>query len=199
MDEIRTFLASDMRLFDAAAARIYRMNVEEYNQFVIDKINQTLNDNDCLLMNGVISKGSLITTLIELAKIKGKKIFLTKEKLIGEDIKSYQKNNTFIWTLDGTQVTTILDKEALIVIPANEKRLEEYLSESNVYLAMPASMFPKDWKRTNVYDYDKHVLNTSLEFYDFEPIEMGSRLREIIDDYEVFNTMETTEHQWEEK
>ena len=188
-----------MRLFDAAAAGVYRMNVEEYNQFVIDKINQTLNANDCLLMNGIISKGSLITTLVELAKIKGKKIFLTKEKLVGEDIKSYRKNDTFIWTLDGTQVTTILDKEALIVIPASEKRLEEYLSESNVYLAMPASMFPKDWKRTNVYDYDKHVLNTSLEFYDFEPIEMGSRLREIIDDYEVFNTMETTEHQWEEK
>ena len=199
MSEIRTFLASDMRLFDAAAAGVYRMSVEEYNQFVIDKINQTLNANDCLLMNGIISKGSLITTLVELAKIKGKKIFLTKEKLVGEDIKSYRKNDTFIWTLDGTQVTTILDKEALIVIPASEKRLEEYLSESNVYLAMPASMFPKDWEKTNVYDYDKHVLNTSLEFYDFEPIEMGSRLREIIDDYEVFNTMETTEHQWEEK
>lgn len=199
MSEIRTFLASDMRLFDATAAGVYRMSVEEYNQFVIDKINQTLNNNDCLLMNGIISNGSLITTLVELAKIKGKKIFLTKEKLVGEDIKSYRKNNTFIWMLDGTQVTTILDKESLIVIPASEKRLEEYLSQSNVYLAMPASMFPKDWKRTNVYDYDKHVLNTSLEFYDFEPIEMGSRLREIIDDYEVFNTMETTEHQWEEK
>ena len=29
MSEIRTFLASDMRLFDAAAAGVYRMSVEE--------------------------------------------------------------------------------------------------------------------------------------------------------------------------
>ena len=199
MSEIRTFLASDMRLFDATAAGTYRMNVEEYNQFVIDRINKVLTTNDCLLMNGIISKGSLISTLVEIAKIKGKKFFLTGEKIVGEDLKTCREKGAFIWTVDGTQMTTILNKDALIVVPASEQRLEEYLSESNVYLAMPASMFPKDWKRTNVYDYDKHVLNTSLEFYDFEPIEMGSRLREIIDDYEVFNTMETTERQWEEK
>lgn len=199
MSEIRTFLASDMRLFDATAAGTYRMNVEEYNQFVINRINKVLTTNDCLLMNGIISKGSLISTLVEIAKIKGKKFFLTGEKIVGEDLKTYREKGAFIWTVDGTQMTTILNKDALIVVPASEQRLEEYLSESNVYLAMPASMFLKDWKRTNVYDYDKHVLNTSLEFYDFEPIEMGSRLREIIDDYEVFNTMETTERQWEEK
>ena len=54
MGEIRTFLASDMRLFDAAAARVYRMNVEEYNQFVIDKINQTLSDNDYLFLISLV-------------------------------------------------------------------------------------------------------------------------------------------------
>lgn len=199
MSKIKTYLASDMRLFDATAAGTYRMSVEEYNQFVIDRINNVLTTDDCLLMNGIISKGSLISTLVEIAKIKGKKFFLTKEKIVGEDLKTYREKGTFVWTVDGTQMTTILNKDALVVVPASEQRLEEYLSESNVYLAMPASMFPKDWKRTNVYDYDRHVLNTSLEFYDFEPIEMGSRLSEIIDDYEVFNTMETTERQWEEK
>jgi calcineurin-like phosphoesterase family protein len=55
----KTFIAADMRLFDATAAQSKKTNLWGYNQMVIDKINEVVGEDDYLIVFGDITFGSL--------------------------------------------------------------------------------------------------------------------------------------------
>jgi hypothetical protein len=76
----KTYIAADMRLYDKDMAKKYGMHIEAYNNNVIKKINETIdNEEDYVLLCGTISTGSTIGTLHLISQIKAKKIIFKRD------------------------------------------------------------------------------------------------------------------------
>lgn len=201
-EEVTTYLVSDLKLFDAAAARTAGESIENYNRLAIQSINLKAREQDYVILNGTISVGSLISTLSLLSEIKAKIIIQVANDMYSfctqEDLRKWKKNGSFVWGLDGYCPITVMGEEGKLIIPASEERFRAVLKEKNLYYAAPASMFPEDWSKDSIYYPDYQVLNTSYDMWHYEPIDLDE-LGSTIDNYELFNSMETTERRWEEE
>lgn len=181
----KTYIAADMRLFDRDMAKKFGMSIERYNKKVIEKINETVTDeDDYILLNGVISMGSVIGTLHLLSQIKAKTIVLKRDAIqqFGKD--EWLKSCNLVCSTDGSQRVDINGEECILIILAGKEYLEKYLQLPNVYVAGAASILDID------EIYKKPLLNISLSEWNFEPIEIGERLPQIIDDMELFASMD---------
>lgn len=200
--EITTYLVSDLKLFDAAAARTAGENIENYNRLAIQSINLKARELDYVILNGIVSVGSLISTLALLGEIKAKIIIQAENDIYPfctqEDLRKWKKNGSFVWGLDGYCPITVMGEEGKLIIPVSKERFRAVLKEKNLYYAAPASMFPEDWSKGSIYYPDNRVLNTSYDMWHYEPINVDE-ISNTIDNYEVFNSMETTERRWEEE
>lgn len=200
--ETTTYLVSDLRLFDATSAKITGENIEGYNRLAIQNINLKAGEQDYVILNGIVSAGSLISTLALLGEIKAKIILLVDNDMYSfctqDDLKKWKKNGSFVWGLDGYCPITVMGEEGKLIIPASRGRFRAVLKEKNLYYAAPASMFPEDWAKDSIYYPDTRVLNTSYDMWHYEPIDMDE-LGSTIDNYELFNSMENTERKWKEE
>lgn len=200
--EVITYLVSDLRLFDAAAARTTGEGIENYNRILIQSINLKAREQDYVILNGIVSFGSLISTLSLLGKIKAKIIIQAENDIYSfctqEDLRKWKKNGSFVWGVDGYCPITVKGKGSKLIIPVGKERFRAVLKEKNLYYAAPASMFPEDWSKDSIYYPDNRVLNTSFDMWHYEPIDLDE-LGSTIDNYELFNSMETTERRWKEE
>lgn len=182
---VKTYIAADMRLFDREAAKKSGMSVERYNKKVIEKINETIpNENDYVLLSGIISNGSVIGTLHLLSQIKAKKIILKRDALQQFSKEEWQKECTLVCRLDGSQNVIINGRESILVLLASNEYLNTYLNLPDVYIAGAASDLGMEEL------YKKPMLNISLSEWNYEPVEIGERLPQIIDDMELFASMD---------
>ena len=187
---LKTYIAADLNLFDKKAAKRFGMYVETYNRKVIEKINSKLDEKDFLVLIGNVSSGSVIGTLHYLSKIKAKlQIVNNDEQQWFNSLSSEEKTETFDFVMDkiGCFVpVTINGKQTSIVIPCMKDFIDKVFTE-DVYVAAPSSFID-----TGELFKDR-ILNISISEWNCEPIEMGTQLPQIIDDLELFSTMETKE------
>jgi hypothetical protein len=157
---------------------------------VIRKINEIVPDNeDYIILNGIISCGGTIETLELLSKIKAKIIFQTKDEEFLLNRDKWKEISSLICETDGSQKAIINEKESKIVLPASKKNINAFLGKPNVYLAAAESIISQEDL------YKRPVLNISLNKWNFEPIELGERIPQIIDDFELFNSMENNKEE----
>lgn len=74
---VKTYIVADAHFFDSTAAKEQKLTVEQYNDMIINKINNTINDEDCIIFNGIITINLTLEENKELfSKIKGKKYII---------------------------------------------------------------------------------------------------------------------------
>lgn len=187
----RTYIAADLKLFDKNNAKKLHMSIEQFNQFLIDKINKMADSDDYVVFTGIVTCGSMIGTLYYLNQIKAKKQVLDKKSgLWFKDCLGEKWKDNFDYIFDYiNDVTegTINGEGATIVIPNSIEQFDLMQQFDYVYIAAPNSFL----NRKELYK-DK-VLNISIEEWNYEPIELGTRLPQIFDDMELFATMENKE------
>lgn len=187
---MKIYLVADARFFDKDAAQELNMTIEEYNQQIVDNINSlTTKENPnhfCFL--GVISLGSFEETKALFAKIGGIKSLIdynyTNQHLTREQWKEI--GFTYIWTNSCAQKAVINNKEVFVVIEVEKDNLEKVLNLGH-YVAIAGSMIGYD------KIYENHLLNISIDKWDYFPIELEKELPRIFDDQELFLRMEDSE------
>ena len=180
---IKTYIAADTQFFNRAAAKTQHLSVDKYNQMVINKINETVSAEDYVILNGDISFGNEDETEEILNKIKAKTTILKRN---GMALFTAIKNRRIsLCHLNIDIPANINNKESHVIILADsEKHLNNYLNTPNTYIAVASSIINQN------EIYKRPYLNISLKNWDFIPIEIGERLPQIIDDYELFSSME---------
>ena len=185
----KTYVAADPKLFDKAAAKAIHKTIEDYNDFIINNINKVVGENDFVVLLGVISVGSTISTLNYLSKIKGKIQILNEH--YGKIFKEATRDEIPIDTSFAGISHISLGEEFSVYIPHSKIDYDlkkELLNDFNtIRIAAPNSYINSDKL------YNNKILNISLNKWNYEPIELGERLPQIIDDMEVFSKMETKE------
>ena len=186
---LKTYVAADLKLFDKAAARKIHKTVEDYNDFIINNINKVVDKNDFVVLLGEISVGSTISTLNYLSKINSKIQILDEH--FGKIFKETTKDEIPIDMSFVGLGHISLGEDFSIYIPNSKVDYDlkkELLSDFvNLRIAAPNSYINSDKL------YNNRILNISLEEWGYEPIELGERLPQIIDDMEIFSKMKTTE------
>lgn len=181
----KTYIAADMRLYDKDMAKKYGMHIEAYNNNVIKKINETIdNEEDYVLLCGTISTGSTIGTLHLISQIKAKKIIFKRDQLIKDNLEMWHKISSYMCETDGAQEADINGQHCTIIILASNRYLDKYLKLDNIYIVGAGSDLGIDEV------YKKPLLNVSLENWNFCPLEIGERVPQIIDDMELFASMD---------
>lgn len=173
-----------MRLFDKAAAKELRIATSQYNQKIIDSINDTVPADNYLIMNGIISIGRKEDTIKLLNKIKANKIIMSKDSKYLENKDDWLTAVNLICQTDGSHKFMMGGEECSLVYLAGLQYLPKYLPLKNIYIAAPNSMIDID----DVYK--KPLLNISLNAWDYVPLELGEQIPQLIDDMELFNSME---------
>ena len=184
-DEVLSFIAADARFFDNAAAREQKLSISKYNQMVIDNINKTISSEDSIIFNGIISNGNKEETKEIFSKIKGVKYIIDykyQEQFTKEEWKEI--GFTHIWDVSGAVDCKIMEKDSYVIIEADKEMIKRDLIMPTSYVAAPKSMIDTGEL------YKNKILNISLKEWGFQPIEISTRLPQIIDDQELFNSME---------
>lgn len=65
------FIAGDIKLFDAAAAKKAGCSIEEYNEMVMTNWNKVVGENDMVVLLGEVSDGKFEETKIFFSKLNG--------------------------------------------------------------------------------------------------------------------------------
>lgn len=185
----RLFIIGDLNLFSRAAARQANKNIREYNKFAIQRINESVEDEDCLLLCGIINEKEDNTAIELLKKIKCKIIILSKDDKFqkapwdiferwGTDGWSHQKN----YNGDKIDVIYLCDKNFI---------LNYTLTERNI-IAAPTSMLGFKDK------IKMRFLNNSFEALDYYPLEVKYIARRF-EDLELFEKMSNQEENYAEQ
>lgn len=185
----RLFIIGDLNLFSRAAARQANKNIREYNKFAIQRINESVDDEDCLLLCGIINEKEDNATIELLKKIKCKIIILSKESKFqktpwniferwGTDGWSHQKN----YNGDKIDVIYLCDKNFIF---------NYTLTERNI-IAAPTSMLGFKDK------IKMRFLNNSFEALDYYPLEVKYIARRF-EDLELFEKMSNQEENYAEQ
>lgn len=187
-EEIYTFIAADAKFFDEAAARKQGVSIDRYNEFVINSINQIIKSNENhIIFNGEISKGSKEETKEIMGQIYGIKSIIDykyQKQFTPEEWKEI--GFTHVWDTSGAITCKIMEKDSYVILETDKEMINRDLALPNCYLAAPESMIDTG------EIYKNKVLNISLNKWHFQPIEIGERLPQIIDDKELFMSMEDT-------
>jgi calcineurin-like phosphoesterase family protein len=177
-----TYFAGDPLFGLKTAAAAQGMDVDKYNQMVIDKINSVVCPDDFIIFMGDL--GEVNEEL--LSKINGRcQCFYSSnitdykgfDRALGAD--GYDR----LVTQYGTIYTYYPISKARFEIVYNERKDWE-----NFYFAVPGSYLDTQFDGT----YSKPILDISLSKWDFLPIK-GSEMCRICDDFELFNKMENSE------
>ena len=183
---IKTYLVADAKFFDSAAAKEQNLTVEEYNNMIINNINNTVKDDDCIIFNGVITINLTLKENKELlSKIKGKKYIIDYDfQSIIYSIADWKEMGfTKVFNTPGAQKNIINGRESYVILGIDKKEILGDLKGKDHYIAVPESIYS-----TGELYKDK-ILNISIKNWNFEPIEIGERLPQMFDDQELFLTM----------
>lgn len=88
-----------------------------------------------------------------------------------------------VWNVDVRQVVKIKEKDSIIITIGRPEYIKKY-NKNNIYIAVSGSDIPNQTEL-----YKNRILNVSLEKWDYTPIETRERLPQIIDDMELFASM----------
>lgn len=179
------YLAADTNFFDVAAAKNIGIELEEYNQHLVENWNQTVKSDDIVLLLGDISSGSLLDTKYLFSKINGKK------KII-----SYQEENSFSeedWKTIGVAsvcniggwIDGLIEEEKTKVIIATSKEFLLKLKNKK-YCATAESLSQQK------EIYKNKILNISIKNWNYCPLKY-SILPQLIDNQILFNQMKDVE------
>lgn len=188
MEDNLTYVAADCRFYDPAAAQEMGLSIDEYNQMVTDKINSYVRPKDGLILMGKITFGDLTQTKELIKKLNGTK-YIIDYSIQGQFNSDEWKEIGFshIWDCPGAVEKEIDGVKSFIILETTQEHLALDLLRPNCYIAAASSLINKGCR------YKDKVLNISLNEWDFEPIEVGERLGQIIDDQELFARMEDKE------
>ena len=92
-----------------------------------------------------------------------------------------------VFNTPGAQKNTINGKESYIILGIDKQGILGDLKGKDHYIAVPESIYSTGEL------YKDRILNISIKNWNFEPIEIGERLPQIIDDQELFLSMEDIE------
>lgn len=181
-----TYFAGDPLFGLKTAAAAQRMDVDKYNQMVIDKINSVVCPDDFIIFMGDL--GEVNEKL--LLKINGR-----CQCFYSSNITNYKGFDRALGA-DGYDTELGFTGPIYVFYPANKERFEERFEEmnktykelENIYFAVPGSYLNTHFEGP----YEKHILDISLAKWDFLPIK-GSDMCRICDDFELFNKMENSE------
>lgn len=187
---IKTYLMADAKFFDSAAAEKQNLSITEYNNMIIDRINNTINEEDCIIFNGVITINLTLNENKELfSRIKGKKYIIDYDfQSVIFSADDWRKMGFYkVFNTPGAQKSVINGEDSYVILATDKQTIMTDFRGKNKYIAVPGS----------IYDtgelYKNHILNISADLWNFEPIEIGERLPQIIDDQELFLRMEGSE------
>lgn len=182
------YIIADPRFNDVAAAQDVGLQVEEYNQFIVDRINSVVGDTDWLVFLGNIAED---TTNLKhyIDQIKGSKDIydFAKQTLCVSRGEAQELGFDYTYNVDCFTEEKVGDTKYYVTI-TSDLDYNAYLSLSQskdpeYYWAMPES-------RKNMGERLKnHILNISLRQWDYYPIKYDE-LPNIIDNIKLFNSME---------
>lgn len=179
-----------MKLFDDAAAQHYGKTIQEYNQMVIDKINQIVQEDDYLIIFGQISAGNFEDTKSLMSQIKAKWEIVDLNDQPLYKIEDFWKDMGAqkAHSLDGFVAGTINGEKANVIIATNSSNIQLWLGERN-YVAMAESAAIENQLLKEGEIYRDQILNLSLSTWDFCPIDY-TEVPRLIDDEILFKQME---------
>jgi len=187
VSQIKTYILADAKFFDSAAAKRENLSVAEYNDMIINKINNIVDDEDCLILNGVITINLTLQENKELfSKIKGRKYIIDYDfQSIVFNADDWREMGFYkIFNTPGAQKSIINGEDSYVILATDKQTILTDFQGKNKYIAVPGS----------IYDtgelYKNHILNISANLWNYEPIEIGERLPQIFDDQELFLRME---------
>lgn len=187
---MKIYLVADARFFDEDAAREQNMDINTYNQTIINNLNTFTSEKEpahfCFF--GVITAGTMEQTKDLLSQLGGVKSLIdynyNQSKFTIEQWKEI--GFSFVWTNSCAQRSVINNKDTYVVIEVEKDHLEKVLS-LDYYVAIAGSMIGME----DIYK-DK-LLNISIQNWGLMPIELEEELPRIFDDQELFLRMEDTE------
>lgn len=179
----KTFVIGDTEFYNNRYARKNGfLNVEKYNNKIIDNINEAVSNDDIIVFFGELCNDTDIDDTLCLLRdrINGKIYLRVRNELETDD---FNTNGKFIAELK-LDICQRDNKDNYIIV-TNEP--DYYGENERMFFCCANSAYEQDEV------YQSHHLNISCNKWYFKPIELGDNLIQIIDDYELFNSMENFE------
>lgn len=193
----KTYIVADANFCDSATAEQCNMSIQEYNNTLIKRINETVNADDTILFLGRIGVYEYkkdVKDCINALKAKTKKCidmrlqpdFNTREKLSEIGVERG-------YTIDGFIKDVVYDCNYFITITSDYEYYRKLVGQTSPdeyehYYAMPASAYNFRKKLEN------NCFNISIGQWNLYPIDY-SLLPEMIDNEKVFEKMEDSEYE----
>lgn len=181
------YIVADMRLNDAVAAQGIGKSIEEYNQFIVDRINSVVTKEDSIIFLGIIAvDNNNIKPYID--QINGSKdcCDLNRQKIFNTTEKLQEIGIEHGYSLDCFTKDKVNDVNYYVIISSTIDYVA-YMGliqdlDTEYYWAMPESA--KRMKKR----LDDRILNISLDQWEYYPIKY-SELPYIIDNMKWFESM----------
>lgn len=191
------YVVADAQFFDEAAAQKNNKTVDEYNEMIVQNWNSVINEDDWVLLMGIISNGTKEDNIELFNNLNGKKKYITYDKdndvISLEEYKEYgfvSANN-----VPGFTKGIISGEDSTVIITGIKNYLffKKYYNEefNKYYFAMPGS-----FKSKNIYS--NKVLNISIENWGYSPI-IYREIPQMIDNMILFESMKNEEENLNEK
>lgn len=191
------YVVADAQFFDEAAAEKNNKTVDEYNEMIIQNWNSVINEDDWVLLMGIISNGTKEDNIKLFNNLNGKKKYITYDKdndvISLEEYKEYgfvSANN-----VPGFTKGIINGEDSTVIITGIRNYLffKKYYNEefNKYYFAMPGS-----FKLKNIYS--NKILNISIENWGYSPI-IYKEIPQMIDNMILFESMKNEEENLNEK
>lgn len=172
----KSYVTADLKLFNETVAKQLKMKVDDYNDMIINSLNKYVSDNDYLyLLGDIFCESEKDKALSLLEKVNGHVILISQI-----DIPADSKIKR--WKVDGYIIAKINEEPSTILITNSYDRVKE-VHKSSFYIAAPRSVL------NQIELYKDKVLNITFSDWNYKPIELENELGQIIDDYELFNSM----------
>lgn len=168
-----------MRLFDDKAAeqfsnymnKGYKVNVEEYNQEIINNINKVTDSEDYLMLFGNITEGSLSDTKKYLSQLKSiwEVVDLKDQPLFKIEELWTDMGAKKALTLDGFIGGDIQNEQVNVIISTSSSNVKFWLG-TNHYIAMPESTGIENELLKENERYKDKIYNISLSAHNYKPV-----------------------------
>lgn len=191
------YVVADAQFFDEAAAEKNNKTVDEYNEMIVQNWNSVINEDDWVLLMGIISNGTKEDNIKLFNNLNGKKKYITYDK--DNDVISLEeyKEYGFVSTnnVPGFTKGIINGEDSTVIITGIRNYLffKKYYNEefNKYYFAMPGS-----FKLKNIYS--NKILNISIENWGYSPI-IYREIPQMIDNMILFESMKNEEENLNEK
>ena len=198
----KTYIIADAHFCDVAAAQGQHMDIDEYNNTIIENANKVATPDDTIIFIGDIgsyeNKDTIKECIARLAAKTKKCIDMRLQPSFNSREKMEEIGIERAYTIDGFTKGEVYDNAYFVVITSDYNYYSQFFNRPAIdgadrYFAMPASALNRVGKEYTSLLQDK-CLNISIGAWNLYPMDYDAIITNI-DNMRIFNSMEDEEHE----